>query len=168
MNTVPLDFSMVFDTISSKILREKLLKYGLDEQKERWIKNELNGQAQRVLVRGAVCLEASSKQSVPGSLLGPVCFTSLTIQTMGQRASSRTHGWHRTGGGVQLTRGPHSAHTAAPLAHPGGRQPPALCHQQFIEQNQTLPPSLKLKASILKSSDFDESSPAFTVLVFQT
>lgn len=95
MNTVPLDFSMVFDTISSKILREKLLKYGLDEQKERWIKNELNGRAQRVLVRGAVCLEASSKQSVPGSLLGPACFTSLTIQTMGQRASSRTHGWHK-------------------------------------------------------------------------
>ena len=50
---------MVFDTTSSKILIEKLLKYGLDEQKARWIENE-NGWAQRVVVSGAVWLEGSN------------------------------------------------------------------------------------------------------------
>ena len=128
VNIFFLDFSMVFDTTSSKILLEKLLKYGLDEQKARWTENELNGRAQRVVVSGAVWREGSNKQSVPGPLLGPVCFTSLTIWMMGQRAPSLIHGWHRTGGSVQLTRRLRSAHTAALLAHPGGRQPPALCH----------------------------------------
>ena len=59
MNIFFLDFSMVFDTTSSKILIEKLLKYGLDEQKARWIENK-NGRAQRVVVSGAVWLEGSN------------------------------------------------------------------------------------------------------------
>lgn len=40
---------MVFDTTSSKIFLEKLLKYGLDEQiwMQKWTENCLNGQVKR-------------------------------------------------------------------------------------------------------------------------
>lgn len=34
-----LDLSKAFDTVSHKILREKLLTYGLDEQRGRWVVN---------------------------------------------------------------------------------------------------------------------------------
>lgn len=53
MGFVFLDFSKAFDTVSPKILTEKLLKYGLDEQAVRWIKNWVNGWAQRIVVSGA-------------------------------------------------------------------------------------------------------------------
>ena len=42
---VYLDFSQAFDNVFHKILREKLLMYGLDEQTVRWIEKWLNGQA---------------------------------------------------------------------------------------------------------------------------
>ena len=38
-----LDFSKTFDTFSHKILTNKLMKYGLDEQTVRWFENWLNG-----------------------------------------------------------------------------------------------------------------------------
>ena len=50
VGAVYLDFSKAFVTVRHKILLEKLLKYGLDEQAVRLIENWLNGQAQRVVV----------------------------------------------------------------------------------------------------------------------
>ncbi|KAK4822924.1 hypothetical protein QYF61_023424 [Mycteria americana] len=46
---VYVDFSKTFDTISHKIVIEKLMKCGLDEQIVRWIENWLDGWAQRVV-----------------------------------------------------------------------------------------------------------------------
>ena len=43
VDIVYLDFSKAFDTVSHKILIEKLMKYGLDEQTGSWIENWLNG-----------------------------------------------------------------------------------------------------------------------------
>lgn len=40
---VYLDFRKVFDAVSHKILIDKLLGYGLDEQPVKWIENCLNG-----------------------------------------------------------------------------------------------------------------------------
>ena len=52
VDIVDLDFSKAFDTVSHKIITDKLLVYGLDKQTVRWIENWLNGQAQRVVISG--------------------------------------------------------------------------------------------------------------------
>jgi len=43
-------FIEVFDIVCYKILKEKLMKCGLDEQTVKWIKNWLHGQTQRVVI----------------------------------------------------------------------------------------------------------------------
>ncbi|KAK4828082.1 LOW QUALITY PROTEIN: hypothetical protein QYF61_023142, partial [Mycteria americana] len=58
VDVVYLDFSKAFDTVSHSILLEKLAAHGLDRCTLRWVKNWLDGQAQRVV----------------GSVLGPVLF----------------------------------------------------------------------------------------------
>ena len=52
MDVVCLDFNEAFDTVSHKILKEKLVKYGLDEWTVRWTENWLKGLAQRVVISG--------------------------------------------------------------------------------------------------------------------
>jgi len=52
VDVVYLDVSKAFDTVSHSILLEKLAAHGLDGTALRWIKNWLNGQAQRVVVNG--------------------------------------------------------------------------------------------------------------------
>ncbi|KAK4806997.1 hypothetical protein QYF61_000326 [Mycteria americana] len=49
---VYLAFGKAFDTVSRKILIEKLMKYGLDEQTVGWVENWLNSWAQRVVIGG--------------------------------------------------------------------------------------------------------------------
>lgn len=53
MDIVFLDFSKKLDTVPHKILIDKLLMYGLDEQTARWIENWLNRWTQKVDVSGA-------------------------------------------------------------------------------------------------------------------
>ncbi|MCQ3996755.1 hypothetical protein FK506_26925 [Klebsiella pneumoniae] len=47
-----LDFSKAFDTVSHSILLETLAAHGLDRCTLSWVKNWLNGQAQRVMENG--------------------------------------------------------------------------------------------------------------------
>ncbi|KAK4830654.1 hypothetical protein QYF61_012534 [Mycteria americana] len=50
VDVVYLDFSKAFDTVSHNILLEKLASHGLDRCTLHWIKNWLDGRAQRVVV----------------------------------------------------------------------------------------------------------------------
>lgn len=54
-----------FNKVSHKILTDKLMKYGLDEQTVRKIINWLSGWAQRVMISG-MKMEASNHQCNPG------------------------------------------------------------------------------------------------------
>ncbi|KAK4832295.1 hypothetical protein QYF61_021694 [Mycteria americana] len=64
-----LDFSKAFDTVSHSIHLEKLAAHGLDGRTLRWVKNWLDGRAQRVVVNGV----KSSWQLIT-RVLGPVLF----------------------------------------------------------------------------------------------
>ncbi|KAK4824547.1 hypothetical protein QYF61_016151 [Mycteria americana] len=52
VDVVYLDFSKAFDTVSHSILLEKLAAHGLDRCTLHWVKNWLDGRAQRVVVNG--------------------------------------------------------------------------------------------------------------------
>ncbi|RMC06974.1 hypothetical protein DUI87_16426 [Hirundo rustica rustica] len=83
VDVVYLDFSKAFDTISHSIPLNKLAARGLDKSTLRWVRNWLDGRAQRVVVNGAASSWGQSPVvSLRGLCWGQLCSIFLLMTWM--------------------------------------------------------------------------------------
>jgi len=78
VDIVYLDFSKPSDTVSHKILIDKLMKYRVDKQTVKLTENWLNGQARRVVFKDTKPSWGPVISSIPqGLIVGPGLFKDL-------------------------------------------------------------------------------------------